>query len=347
MNLKSFVRKNIFNLKPYSCARDEFKGEASIYLDANESPYNSHYNRYPDPLQERLKTQISRIKKINPERIFLGNGSDEAIDLIFRVFCEPAVDNVVAIEPTYGMYKVCADINNVEYRKVLLDDSFQMDAEQLLAAADRNTKAIFLCSPNNPSGNLLNRSAMRKTVERFPGIVLIDEAYIDFSNESSWLEYLDKYPNLIVLHTFSKAWGLASLRCGMAFASKEITGLFNKVKYPYNLSALVQQTVLEQLSSGDTFKTEWVNQILGEREPLTVALKALQIVEKVYPSDANFLLVKVNDANGIYKRLVDKGVIVRNRNSISLCGNCLRITIGTKKENISLIDTFLMLKLPK
>jgi histidinol-phosphate aminotransferase len=344
MNLESLVRKNIFHLKPYSCARDEFKGEASAYLDANESPYNTRYNRYPDPLQEKLKKQVSRIKKINPERIMLGNGSDEVIDLIFRIFCEPATDNVVAIEPTYGMYKVSADINNVEYRKVLLDENFQMDAEQLLAAADKHTKVIFLCSPNNPSGNLLNRSEMRKTIERFPGIVVIDEAYIDFSSEPSWLSDLDKYPNLIILHTFSKAWGLASLRCGMAFASEEIIALFNKVKYPYNLSTLVQQTILEQLSSGDTFKTGWVNQILGEREPLATALKTLPIVEKVYPSDSNSLLVKVNDANGIYKALVEKGVIVRNRNTVSLCGNCLRITVGTKEENNLLIKSLKMLK---
>ena len=344
MNLESVVRKNIYHLKPYSCARDEFKGEASVYLDANESPYNLRYNRYPDPLQERLKERISQIKKINPARIMLGNGSDEVIDLIFRIFCEPAVDNVVAIDPTYGMYKVCADINNVEYRKVLLNEDFQPDAKQLIAAADNHTKVIFLCSPNNPSGNLLNRPEMRKTVESFQGIVVIDEAYIDFSSEPSWLNDLDKYPNLIVLHTFSKAWGLASLRCGMAFASEEIIALFNKVKYPYNLSTLVQQTVLEQLSGGDSFKTGWVSQILSERKPLATALNALPMVEKVYPSDANFLLVKVNDANGIYKKLVDKGVIVRNRNSISLCGNCLRITVGTKEENSVLIDSLKLLK---
>jgi len=344
MNLELFVRKNIFNLKPYSCARDEFKGEASVYLDANESPYNLSYNRYPDPLQSRLKERISQIKKIDPTRIFLGNGSDEAIDLIFRIFCEPAIDNVVAIEPTYGMYKVCADINNVEYRKVLLDENFRLDSEPVLTAADKHTKAIFLCSPNNPSGNLLNRSEMRKIVEHFPGIIVIDEAYIDFSSEPSWLDDLDKYPNLIILHTFSKAWGLASLRCGMAFASEEIIALFNKVKYPYNISTLVQQTVLEQLSAGDTYKAEWVNQILKEREPLVAALKTLPVVEKIYPSDANFLLAKVNDANSIYKKLVDGGIIVRNRNSVSLCGNCLRITVGTKEENDALIDSLKMLK---
>ena len=338
MNLESIVRNNIFNLKPYSCARSEFKGEASVYLDANESPYNRDYHRYPDPLQENLKKRISKIKKINPERIMLGNGSDEPIDLIFRIFCEPAEDNVIAIEPTYGMYKVCADINNVEYRKVFLDENFQMDAEQLTAAADRHTKVIFLCSPNNPSGNLLNRSEMRKVVEGFPGIVVIDEAYIDFSSEPSWLNDLDKYPNLIVLHTFSKAWGLASLRCGMAFASEEIIAFFNKVKYPYNLSTLVQDTILNQLDVGSDYKNHWVGLILEERKFLADALKNLRVVQKIYPSDANFLLVKVKDANAVYKKLVEKGVIVRNRNSVSLCGDCLRITVGAEEENEFLIN---------
>ena len=274
----------------------------------------------------------------------LGNGSDEPIDLIFRIFCEPAEDNVVAIEPTYGMYKVCADINNVEYRKVLLDENFQMNAEQLLAVADRHTKVIFLCSPNNPSGNLLNRFEMRKVVERFPCIVVIDEAYIDFSSDPSWLSDLDNYPNLIILHTFSKAWGLASLRCGMAFASEEIIALFNKVKYPYNLSSLVQYTVLNQLDVGSDYKNQWVKKILSEREYMIAALKTLSVVEKIYPSDANFLLVKVNNANGIYKNLVNRGIIVRNRNSVSLCGNCLRITVGTEEENEVLINSLKTLK---
>ena len=344
MNLELLVRKNIFNLKPYSCARDEFKGEASVYLDANESPYNSSYNRYPDPLQERLKERISQVKKINPSRIMLGNGSDEVIDLVFRIFCEPAVDNVVAIEPTYGMYKVSADINNIEYRKVMLNEYFQLDAEKLLSASNRNTKVIFLCSPNNPTGNLLNRSEMRKVIENFSGIVIIDEAYVDFSNEPSWLNELDKYPNLIVLHTFSKAWGLASLRCGMAFASEEIIGFFNKVKYPYNLSTLVQHTILNQLDTDNNYKDFWVKETISEREDLSATLEMLPTVEKVYHSDANFLLVKVNDANGIYKKLVDKGIIVRNRNSVTLCGNCLRITVGTVEENEILINSLKMLK---
>ena len=344
MNLESLVRKNIFNLSPYSCARDEFKGEASVYLDANESPYNRKYNRYPDPKQEDLKKRISQIKKINPERIMLGNGSDEVIDLVFRIFCEPAVDNVVAIEPTYGMYKVCADINNIEYRKVELGKFFQPDAEKILEATDRNTKVIFLCSPNNPTGNVLSRWRILKIIESFQGIVVIDEAYIDFTDEPSWLKDLDKYPNIIVLHTFSKAWGLASLRCGMAFASEEIIALFNKVKYPYNLSSLVQHTVLSQLDVGSDYKDQWVKMILDERECLLDALKSAPLVDEIYPSDANFLLVKVKDANGIYNKLVEKGIIVRNRNSVALCGNCLRITIGTDKENKALIDCLKMLK---
>ena len=344
MDLEKLVRKNIYKLKPYSCARDEFKGEASVYLDANESPYNNLYNRYPDPLQLRLKKQISKIKNINIEQIMLGNGSDECIDLIFRIFCEPGIDNVVAIEPTYGIYKVFADVNNVEYRKAFLDENFQLNAEQLLASTNENSKAIFLCSPNNPTGNLLNSSEMQKVIEDFSGIVVIDEAYIDFSDKPSWLNELNKYENLIVLQTFSKAWGLASLRCGMAFASEEIIGFFNKVKYPYNISALVQHTILDQLNSGHDCKNFWVKETLNEREHLFTTLQTLPIVEKVYHSDANFLLVKVKNANEIYKSLVDGGIIVRNRSSIALCGNCLRITVGTKEENDKLLVSLKLLK---
>jgi histidinol-phosphate aminotransferase len=267
----------------------------------------------------------------------LGNGSDEPIDLIFRIFCEPKVDNVVAIEPTYGMYKVSADTNNIEYRKVLLDKDFQFEATSLLATTDTHTKAIFLCSPNNPSGNLMKRSEVQKVVENFSGIVVIDEAYIDFAGESSWLTDLDKYPHLIVLQTFSKAWGLASVRCGMAFASEEIISYFNKVKYPYNINLLTQNFISQQLEK-EADKANWVKLILEQKIPFVQELDKLPIVEKIYPSDANFLLVKVNDANGIYKNLVEQGIIVRNRNSVSLCGNCLRITIGTKEENRTLIN---------
>jgi histidinol-phosphate aminotransferase len=342
MNLETLVRKNIYNLKPYSCARDEFKGEASIYMDANENPYNRPCNRYPDPLQTVLKEKIAGIKNVPPSQVMLGNGSDECIDLIFRVFCEPPKDAVVAIEPTYGMYKVCADINNVKYKKVLLDENFQLKAEKLLAETDKHTKAVFLCSPNNPSGNLLNRQEMRKVIEKFNGIVVIDEAYIDFSGEPSWLNELDKYPNLIVFQTFSKAWGLAAIRCGLAFASEKIIALFNKVKYPYNINGLTQRYLSEQLKEGEKLKDGWVKLILEEKEPLINALQSLQCVEKVYPSDANFLLVKVDDAKRLYRQLVDQGIIVRDRTTLSLCNNCLRITIGTKRENRALIGALRM-----
>ena len=264
------------SLKPYSCARDEFKGEAEAYLDANENPLNYPYNRYPDPLQWKVKERVAAIKGVHPEQVFLGNGSDEAIDLIFRVFCEPKVDNVVAIDPTYGMYQVSADINDVEYRKVHLNADFSLDAERLLAAVDTHTKAIFLCSPNNPSANLLNRMEVLKIVETFEGITVIDEAYIDFSSEKSWLEVLNNYPKLIVLQTFSKAWGLAGVRLGMAFASSEIISLYNKVKYPYNINILTQQLVMEQLQQVER-KAEWVNSLLQQRKYLIERLQALPL----------------------------------------------------------------------
>ncbi|MDR1730134.1 MAG: histidinol-phosphate transaminase [Prevotellaceae bacterium] len=336
MNLQKLVRTNIYALKPYSCARDEFKGEASVYLDANENPMNAPYNRYPDPLQWKLKEKIAKIKHVCPDQIMLGNGSDEPIDLVFRVFCEPEEDNVVAIEPTYGMYKVCADINNVEYRKALLNDDFTLDADRVLAAVNAKTKVVFLCSPNNPSGNLLNRSEMLKIVENFDGIVVIDEAYVDFSSEKSWLEELSNYPNIIILQTFSKAWGLASVRCGMAFASPEIITYFNKVKYPYNINLLTQNFVSEQLDH-EARKNEWVKMLLEQRDYLEKELKKLPFVEKIYPTDANFLLVKVQDANAAYHELVSKGIIVRNRNQVSLCRGGLRITVGTAEENRTLI----------
>ena len=337
MNLELLVRKNIYHLKPYSCARDEFQGVASVYIDANENPYNQHFNRYPDPLQHQLKQKISEIKKVRPAQIMVGNGSDEPIDLVFRIFCEPQVDNVVAMEPTYSMYKVAADINHVEYRSVLLEENFRLNASKLLAATDIHTKVIFLCSPNNPSGNLMDRNEMLKVVQNFKGIVVIDEAYIDFSAEPSWLKDLDNYENLIIFHTFSKAWGLASLRCGLAFASEEIIALFNKVKYPYNVNTLTQNKVLDELNYGNR-KNAWVEMILEEHEPLAGALRALPVVEKVYHSDANFLLVKVKDADKTYRFLTERGIVVRNRSKITMCDNCLRITVGTPDENKALIS---------
>ena len=335
-SLKELIRPNIWSLAPYSCARNEFTGEASVFLDANENPYNQPFNRYPDPLQLQLKEKIAALKGVRPTQIMLGVGSDEPIDLIFRIFCEPSKDNVVAINPTYGMYGVCADINNVEYKQVNLNADFTLDAAKVLKACDKNTKVIFLCSPNNPTGNSLARTEIEKIVTSFEGIVVIDEAYIDFSNEPSWLASLDQYPNIIVLQTFSKAWGMAALRCGMAFASEDIIAFFNKVKYPYNLNLLTQEAVYKQVENVDQ-KNEWVKALLMERKKMMAALKALPLVKQIYPTDANFVLVKVDDANGAYKQLVDKGIIVRNRNSVTLCEGCLRITVGTPSENKQLL----------
>ena len=335
--LKELVRENIWKLKPYSCARDEFKGEAKAYLDANENPFNTLYNRYPDPLQWAVKEKIADIKYVKPSQIMLGVGSDEPIDLIFRVFCEPKIDNVVAINPTYGMYGVCADINNVEYRQVNLEADFSLNAEKVLAAADKNTKVIFLCSPNNPTGNLLNTTEIEKILKGFDGIVVIDEAYIDFSDKASWISKLNKYPQMVILQTFSKAWGLAAARCGMAFASEEIISFFNKVKYPYNINILTQKLILEKLENID-IKENWVKEILSQRTLMIGELEQLSIVTHIYPTDANFVLVKVDDANLRYKQLVEKGIIVRNRNSVTLCENCLRITIGTAQDNKELLN---------
>ena len=334
--LQELIRPNIWSLAPYSCARNEFTGEASVFLDANENPYNQPYNRYPDPLQVQLKEKIAALKGVRPTQIMLGVGSDEPIDLIFRIFCEPSKDNVVAINPTYGMYGVCADINNVAYKQVNLNDDFSLDAQNVLDACDANTKVIFLCSPNNPTGNSLERSEIEKIVTGFEGIVVIDEAYIDFSNEPSWLASLNAYPNIIVLQTFSKAWGMAALRCGMAFASEDIIAFFNKVKYPYNLNLLTQEAVLKQVEAVEQ-KNKWVETLLAERSKMIANLQNLPLVKHIYPTDANFVLAKVDDANDAYKQLVDKGIIVRNRNSVTLCEGCLRITIGTPQENQELL----------
>ena len=335
--LEELTRKNIWSLAPYSSARNEYAGrEARVFLDANENPYNEPYNRYPDPLQLELKAQLSKIKGVPADCIFLGNGSDEAIDLPYRCFCEPGKDNVVAIEPTYGMYKVCADINDVEYRPVLLDEQYQITAEQLLAATDVHTKIIWLCTPNNPTGNCLNRDEVVKVIEQFEGLVIVDEAYSDFASERSLRFDLTKHPNLIVLNTMSKAWGCAAIRLGMAFASKAIIDIFNKVKYPYNVNALTQQQALEALKHPIDVE-QWVRVLLQERTRMMQAFIELPICEKVYPTEANFFLAKMNDATRIYNYLVDQGIIVRNRTRVQLCQNCLRITIGTKTENSELI----------
>lgn len=335
--LKELVRLNIWSLAPYSSARNEYAGHtAHVFLDANENPYNKPYNRYPDPLQVKLKQGISKLKGVKPDEIFLGNGSDEAIDLCYRVFCEPKVDNVVAIEPTYGMYKVCADINEIEYRPVLLDDEFHLSADMLLAACDDHTKLIWICSPNNPSGNNMDRSEVVKVLNDFDGIVVVDEAYSDFSKVKTFRSELNKYPNIIVLNTFSKAWGCAAIRLGMAFAQKEIIDIFNKVKYPYNVNALTQDKALELISDYLDVQ-DWIRLILMERGHMMKAFLDLPICNKVYPTDANFFLAKMTDAQAIYDYLVDKGIIVRNRTRVQLCNNCLRITIGSRNENAELI----------
>ena len=335
--LQELTRPNIWSLAPYSSARNEYAGrEARVFLDANENPYNAPYNRYPDPLQLKLKAALSKVKGVPAENIFLGNGSDEPIDLVYRCFCEPGVDNVVAIEPTYGMYKVCADINNTAYRPVLLDEQYQITADRLLAATDQHTKLIWLCSPNNPTGNSLHREEILKVIESFEGLVIVDEAYSDFSSQKPLRTELAKYPNLIVLNTMSKAWGCAAIRLGMAFASEEIISIFNKVKYPYNINQLTQEQALEALK--DPFEVDkWVKILLEERSRMIDAFKLLPICEKVFPTDANFFLAQMTDAVKIYNYLVDKGIIVRNRHRVQLCQNCLRVTIGTKTENGELI----------
>ena len=335
--LKQLCRENIWNLAPYSCARNEFSGRtARVFLDANENPYNAPYNRYPDPLQLELKKQLSKVKGVAEDKIFLGNGSDEAIDLVYRVFCRPGKDNVVAIAPTYGMYEVCADINDVEYRPVLLNEQFQTTADHLLAACDENTKVIWFCSPNNPTGNLISPDTIDGVLSRFDGIVVVDEAYGDFAKTRPYRLQLAKYPNLIVLNTFSKAWGSAAIRLGMAFAGKEIIDLFNKVKYPYNVNLLTQEQALKILKQRFEIG-DWIRLINQERTRMMSAFMDLPICERVYPTNANFFLAKMTDAPTIYNYLVDKGIIVRNRHRVELCANCLRITIGSKSENDELL----------
>ncbi|MBN8578254.1 MAG: histidinol-phosphate transaminase [Cytophagales bacterium] len=335
-DINQLVRKNVLNLKPYSSARDEFKGQASVYLDANENPYPTGYNRYPDPHQIELKTKLSKIKHVDVENIFLGNGSDEPIDLLIRAFCEPGVDNVVIPQPTYGMYSVSANINNVAIKSVALTDQFDLDAAQTLAACNANTKLIFLCSPNNPSGNLLSDSTVKKILKDFTGLVIVDEAYIDFTQHAGFVPDLSQYPNLVILQTLSKAWGLAAIRLGICFASKEIVQVLNKIKPPYNISLLSQQVAMEALSQ-EAQKNEWVKQIIAERTRLENELQKIPIVLQVYPSAANFLLVQIKDAALVYHKLVDRGIIVRDRSTVILCNNCLRITVGTLEENQILI----------
>lgn len=337
-DLKSIVRPNILALKPYSSARNEYSGkEAHTFLDANESPYNNPYNRYPDPLQRDLKQKISLIKKIDPTQIFVGNGSDEAIDLVFRIFCVPGQDNVVSVTPSYGMYEVSANINDVECRLVRLNDNFDICANEILNACDKHTKAIFLCSPNNPTGNLLDQRETDKILKNFNGVVIIDEAYAEFSSKPTWRSRLNEYPNLIVLNTLSKAWASAGIRLGMAFAQKDIIDLYNKVKYPYNVNVLAQKKALEILDRRQDIE-DWIRLTISERTSLIYAVEELDICKKVFPTEANFFLARFTDATDIYNYLVDKGIIVRNRSRITLCDNCLRITIGSPQENTTLLS---------
>lgn len=340
MNIQDLQRENIKNLKPYSTARDEFKGEAQLFLDANEnsagSPLSQNYNRYPDPLQLALKDAISKIKGVPAAHTFLGNGSDEAIDLLFRAFCNPGKDNVILLPPTYGMYEVSAHINDVEVRKIELLPGFQPDMEKIAEAVDTNSKIIFICSPNNPTGNSINRSDIETILTNFKGLVVIDEAYINFARQKSFIQELTEYPNLVVLQTFSKAWGLAGIRLGMAFSSIPVIDILNKVKPPYNINQVTQDLALTALSN---FKqvNEWIKTTVLERERLSEALRKLAIVSVVYPSDANFILVAVEDAAKTYQYLIDNGIIVRDRSNVVWCEGCLRITIGTPEENNQLL----------
>jgi histidinol-phosphate aminotransferase len=335
------IRENVKKLIPYSSARDEFKGQARIFLDANEnslgSPLVKWYNRYPDPLQWELKKKISGIKTVPPENILLGNGSDECIDLLIRAFCEPKIDNIIICPPTYGMYKVCADINDVPVKEVSLTENFQLDLEALEKNIEANTKIIFLCSPNNPTANSLLREDVEMLLNNFNGLVIVDEAYINFSRQRSLTLDVPEYPNLVVMQTFSKAWGLAALRLGLTIASKEIISVLNKIKPPYNINQCTQELVMKALDNVDEVN-DMIIEIVNQRDELAYTLLQMPFVQLVYPSDANFLLVKLDDAISIYEYLKEKGIIVRNRSNVILCEGCLRITIGTEQENRELID---------
>ena len=337
MEIANLVRPNIRKLVPYSSARSEFKGKAEVFLDANENPFETGLNRYPDPLQWKLKAAISQLKAVPAEQIFLGNGSDEAIDLVVRIFCEPRQDHILILPPTYGMYQVSADIADVGIRSVSLTPDFQPDVDAILRAADEYSKILFICSPNNPTGNDVELERIRSLCAQFRGIVVVDEAYIDFSNQASCTSLLPEFPNLIVLQTFSKAWGMAGIRLGMAFASTEIIQLFNKVKPPYNINQLTQQIALEALETSQDDYQQLLSTLLNERERLIKGLGELKFVEKIFPSDANFILVKMDDPNGTYQYLVEEGIIVRNRNSVHLCAGSLRITVGRPEENDALL----------
>ncbi|MDR3009379.1 MAG: histidinol-phosphate transaminase [Sphingobacterium sp.] len=340
-NLNNLLRENIKKLVPYSSARDEFKGEASILIDANENPFgsplNHDYNRYPDPLQHQVKAKLSKIKGVPSENIFLGNGSDEAIDILYRAFCTPGVDNVILVPPTYGMYEVSANINDVAFKKVNLTADYQLDLDGIANAIDAHTKLIFICSPNNPTGNSIRRQDIEAILNNFQGLVVVDEAYINFSAVKSFTQELAEYPNLVVLQTLSKAWGLAALRLGMAFASKEIIAVYNKIKPPYNINQATQDIVLEALDQVDQVN-DWIKETVAEREKLVRELLELDYVQHITPSDANFILVKMDQPREVYDYLVQYGIIVRDRSKVELCEGCLRITVGTPAENQILLE---------
>ncbi len=336
-DLDKLVRYHLKKLTPYSSARDDFKGSASVYLDANENPYPTDYNRYPDPHQRKLKEKISQIKKVSIEQVFLGNGSDEPIDLLIRAFCEPARDNVLIPQPTYGMYSVSAEINAVTIKTINLTTDFDIDLESTRKTWDENTKLLFLCSPNNPSGNLLSVEKIKTLLVEFAGLVIVDEAYIDFTSYGGFVPLLNQFPNLVILQTLSKAWGLANIRLGMCFASKEIVSILDKIKPPYNINGITQEIALKSLDH-TARKDEWVADIIRERELAKNELLKLPVVKKVFPSEANFLLVKMDGAKSIYKKLADKGIVLRDRSNVILCDDCLRITIGTPAENNELLS---------
>ncbi len=336
MDIKALMRENIRNLAPYSTARDEYQGgEIGIFIDANENPYDNGYNRYPDPHQKQLKARIAQIKGIEPQRIFIGNGSDEPIDLLFRVFCEPKVQNAVAIAPSYGMYKVAAATNDVPLREVQLEADFSLDVDKLLNATDENTRLIWICSPNNPSGNLFPAETVEKILRNFHGMVVLDEAYIDFADRPGFLSRLDEFPNLVILQTLSKAWGMAGLRLGLAFAREEVIETLSRVKYPYNINVVTQKLVLERLENPID---DQVREIVSERRKLAEEMTRLPLIKKVFPSDANFLLIRVDDPRGVYNRLIEAGIIVRDRSRIRGCEGCLRVSIGTPAENERVLD---------
>ena len=337
VDIERLARKNVLDLIPYSSARDEYSGEGAFFMDANENPYNPPFNRYPDPRQGKLRNRLTGMLGLRPENIFLGNGSDEAIDLLIRVFCAPGSDRIEVMDPSYGMYKVCADINGVAADLVQLNKDFSLDTARILAAAGPATKLIFVCSPNNPTSNLMKTQAIVEILERFSGILVVDEAYVDFSGGGGLLGLLGNYPGLVLLRTLSKAWAAAGIRLGMALGDPKLIGLLNKIKYPYNVNILTQEKALEILDQAEQ-KEEWIRLILSERDRLGGELSRLGQVRKVFPSDANFMLVRVKDPAGLYDHLAGRGVIVRNRSRMTLCEGCLRITVGTPEENDRLLE---------